>query len=317
MEIKIVLLCCIWCMLFALATAAVSDDQPQDTARPMVNLPWHIYRHFPADFSRWEASAVGFTGWDTEIRELDLGRTCLAMMHFPDTGLTAATEWGPDCPVPNALGTIEWVPRTMSVVSFRMPRLVEAARAAGLQVAHVGVGGKPYMEGEIWERCLEEVGDPPPPDTDVIEHTPAWKTLHTRDVFDLPRPNPPDAPASEFSLPEVLLPQGDDIIAQYDWQLHRLLKNRGIDHIIYTGWALNWCLWFSPCGMSDMSRKGYLCSAVRGGCVAIENKESALGEQNLEYALWKTSTMFGYVFDLHELTHALRQYAATQNRADE
>ena len=59
-----------------------------------------------------------------------------------------------------------------------------------------------------------------------------------------------------------------------------------------------------------MSRKGYLCSAVRGGCVAIENRESAVGEKNLQDAYWKTSTMFGYVFDLHELTTAMRERAA-------
>ena len=41
-----------------------------------------------------------------------------------------------------------------------------------------------------------------------------------------------------------------------------------------------------------------------------EARESAVGERNLEYAYWKTSTMFGYVFDLHELTTALRRYAA-------
>ena len=78
--------------------------------------------------------------------------------------------------------------------------------------------------------------------------------------------------------------------------LGRLLKARGVGHIIYCGWALNWCLWFSPCGMCDMDRKGYMCSAVRGGCVAIENRDSAAGERNLEYAYWKTSTMFGYIF---------------------
>ena len=51
------------------------------------------------------------------------------------------------------------------------------------------------------------------------------------------------------------------------------------------------------------------------GCVAIENKESAVGEQKLEYALWKTSTMFGYAFERHELTHALRQHAAARPRS--
>lgn len=312
MEQKIVLLCWLLCALLLLATNAGADDRSASQARKTISLPWHMYCHYPADFSRWEAAAVGFHGWASEVRELDLSRTALALMHFPSTGLTPATEWGPDCPIPSALGTVEWVPRAMSVVTFRMPRLIESARAAGLQVAHVGVGGKPYTEGEIWERCLKEVGEPPPADSDVITGTPTWKAQHTRDVFDLPRTDPPSIPSREFSLPSVFLPQGDDIIAQHAWQLHRLLQNRDIDHIIYTGWALNWCLWFSPCGMADMSRKGYMCSAVRGGCVAIENKESAVGEDNLEYALWKTSTMFGYVFELHELTHALRQLAVTQ-----
>ncbi len=275
-----------------------------------IQVPWHMYRHYPADFSLWDAAAAGFNGWDSKVRDLDLARTCLALMHFTDAGLAPDVEWGPDCPNPNALGTIEWVPRLMDVVTFRMPRLINAAREAGLQVAQVGVSGSPYTEGTIWQKCSEEAGDPPPPDEDVLsDKEPRWKAKHHRDVFDLPRKSPKQVPPHEFSLPDVFLPQGDDLIAQHPWQLHRLLKNRDIDHIIYCGWAINWCLWFSPCGMSDMSRKGYMCSAVRGGCVAIENKESAVGELNLEYALWKTSTMFGYIFDLHELTHALRQYA--------
>jgi len=269
-----------------------------------------MYRHYPADFSLWDAAAAGFKGWDSEVRDLDLARTCLALMHFTDAGLAPDVEWGPNCPNPNALGTIEWVPRLMDVVTFRMPRLINAAREAGLQVAQVGVSGPPYTEGKIWEKCSEEAGDPPPADEDVLgDKEPKWKAKHQRDVFDLPRKSPKEVPPHEFSLPDVFLPQGDDLIAQHPWQLHRLLKNRDVDDIIYCGWAINWCLWFSPCGMADMSRKGYMCSAVRGGCVAIENKESAVGESNLEYALWKTSTMFGYIFDLHELTHALRQYA--------
>ncbi len=293
------------------ATTQPADAQkPKEANQTTISLPWHMYRHYPADFSKWDAAALGFNGWDSEVRQLDLSRTCLALMHFPDRGLTPDSEWGPDCQNPAYLGTVEWVPRTMDVVTFRMPRLIQAARDAGMLVAHVGMGKRFDTDAPIWDKCVKEAGDPPLPDEDVIEGKPAWKAQHTRDVFDLPRQNPPDVPPHKFTLPEELIPQGDDIIALHPWQLHRLLKNRGIDHIIYTGWALNWCLWFSPCGMADMGRKGYVCSAVRGGCVAIENKESAVGELNLEYALWKTSTMFGYVFELHELTHALREHAA-------
>jgi len=292
-------------MLLALLLAAATGAE---TASRTIRIPWHIYRHYPADFSRWDEAAAGFHGWDNQVRELDLSRTCLVLMHFPSVGLTPGTEWGPDCQSPNSLGTIEWVPRTMDVVTFRMPRLVRAARQSGLQIAHVwGAPGK----GPVWEQSLKEAGDPPPADPDVIPRDEKRWQQHSRDVFDLPRPN--EAPF-EVQPPElrrtgqvdIITPQPGDICAAYSWQLHRLCKNRGIDHLIYSGWALNWCLWFSPGGMCDMNRKGYLCSAVRGGCVAIENKESAVGEGNLQYAYWKTSTMFGYIFDLHELTTALR-----------
>jgi len=295
--------------LFGVAAGlgGVADDG--GGGRRTVSLPWRIYRHYPADFSRWREAAAGFRGWDSEVRELDVGRCCLALMHFPDRGLTPDSEWGPDCANPGYLGTVEWVPRTMEVVTFRMPRLIEAARNAGLLTAHVGVSGKFHMSGSVWERCVAEAGSPPPADADVISGPPAWHEDHRRDVFGLPREAPPKVPPHEFTLPEAFRPQGDDIVAQHAWQLHRLLERRGVDHIIYAGWALNWCLWFSPCGMADMSRKGYTCSAVRGGCVAIENRESAVGEGNLEYAFWKTSTMFGYVFDLHDLTSALRECA--------
>ena len=298
---------CAACTALSVAAAAAPGQGGPSAGGKAVRLPWHIYRHFPADFSKWDAAAVGFRGWESDERELDLSRTCLALMHLPDRGLTPDSEWGPDAQNPNYLGTVEWVPRTMDLVTFRLPRLVQAARAAGLQVAHVGVGKRFPTDGPIWDRCMAEAGAAPPADADVITGGGTWRPQHTRDVFDLPRQNPPNTPPHTFSLPAPLRPQGKDIITQQPWQLHRLLKKRGIDHIIYTGWALNWCLWFSPCGMSDMNRKGYLCSAVRGGCVAIENRESAVGEQNLEYAYWKTSTMFGYIFDLHELTHALRQ----------
>jgi hypothetical protein len=131
---------------------------------------------------------------------------------------------------------------------------------------------------------------------------------HDRDLYNLPLPTKPGyQPEPHISgLPEVLRPQGKDLVACHSWQLARLLHKRGIDHIIYCGYALDECLWFEPCGMCDMKRRGFFCSAVRGGCVAIETKESCVGEKNLEYALWKTCSVFGYVFELHELSSALR-----------
>ena len=272
-------------------------------AHRTIQVPWHIYRHYPADFSAGPAAARGFIGWDSEVRELDLDRTALVLMHLPDAGLTPDTQFGPDAQRPDLLGTVEWVPRTAAMITGPLPGLVEAARAAGLQVVHVQPNPA-YQTGPCWERSVAEAGERPPDDTDKLEST-GLLPAHQRDVFDL-APRPEGSPEHVWGMPEVLMPQGDDLVAGESWSLHRLMAKRGINHLIYCGWALNWCLWFSSGGMCDMSRKGYLCSAVRGGCVAIENRESADTEGNLQYALWKTAVMFGYVFEIGELQARLR-----------
>ena len=280
-----------------------------ENSKPTIRLPWHFYRHYPADFSARSKAARGFRGWSREVRDLDLSHAALLLMHLPDAGLTPDTEWGPFSPRPDLLGTVEWVPRTMDLCTQRLPPLVAAARRAGLQVVHV-YGGIPDPKEPCAARSLAEAGSPPPSDEERVPPDADVSRRHTLDVFGTLFKRPEGSPDHEAGLPQVLRPQGDDLVVSESWQLHRLMKKRGITHLLYTGWALNWCLWFSPCGMSDMDRKGYLCSAVRGGCVAIENRESADTESNLEYAYWKTSTMFGYLFDLKELTSELTKSAA-------
>jgi hypothetical protein len=67
--------------------------------------------------------------------------------------------------------------------------------------------------------------------------------------------------------------------------------------------------------MNDMERLRYRIFAVRGGCVAIENAQSAGREGNLEYAYWMTAAKFGYILEMAELISAL-QSAASQRNAE-
>jgi hypothetical protein len=73
------------------------------------------------------------------------------------------------------------------------------------------------------------------------------------------------------------------------------------------GFAINWCLLKSPAGMVDMSRLGYLCSAIRQCTTAVENKASAREEWGKEMGLWRVSVAFGFVFDSRMLIKALRE----------
>jgi len=48
-----------------------------------------------------------------------------------------------------------------------------------------------------------------------------------------------------------------------------------------------------------------VCSVLRQATTAVENKESARGEQCKEYALWRVALAFGFVFDVDDFMATL------------
>ncbi|MHB9024249.1 MAG: cysteine hydrolase family protein [Armatimonadota bacterium] len=272
-----------------------------------ITIPHHYYRGYPADFSAGKAAARGNLGWTSEALDLDLERAALLLMHLPDIGLRPENLWSPDNPRQDLLETVEWVPRAMEVVTDRLPPLVAAARRAGVQIVHITMGDSYAKDYPQRQRCKAELSNR----SDVpLEPLPddGWETEHFRRTFRMADPpHGADLSVPMFLFPPGLEPQGDDLVCFQTWELHALLQAHNLINLLYTGWALNWCLWFSPCGMNDMQRLHYHLYCVRGACVGIENAESADTEGNLEYAYYHTSAMFGYLLELEELTAALGQ----------
>jgi hypothetical protein len=78
-----------------------------------------------------------------------------------------------------------------------------------------------------------------------------------------------------------------------------------VNHLIYVGFAINWCLLMAPGGMVDLARHGCLCSTIREAVTAVENRESARGEREKQSALWRVALEFGFVFALEDFSAAL------------
>jgi nicotinamidase-related amidase len=100
-------------------------------------------------------------------------------------------------------------------------------------------------------------------------------------------------------------PIGEEGIAKDGTQLAALCRAQGINHLVYVGFALNWCLLMSPGGMVDMARHGCLCSTIREATTAVENAETARDQRELQQALWRVAVEFGFVFGLDDFTRAL------------
>jgi hypothetical protein len=56
---------------------------------------------------------------------------------------------------------------------------------------------------------------------------------------------------------------GADYIALTQQEAYNVFKERGITHIIYTGFATNMCLWNKPTGMKYMRQFGFQCMLAR------------------------------------------------------
>jgi len=89
--------------------------------------------------------------------------------------------------------------------------------------------------------------------------------------------------------------------------LAALCRAGGINHLIYLGFAINWCLLMSPGGMLDMRRYGVICSTIRQAVTAVENRETAETEAAKELALWRVSLAFGFVFELKDVMEMLNR----------
>jgi len=114
-----------------------------------------------------------------------------------------------------------------------------------------------------------------------------------------------DAGQIQLKFMQVAKPQEEELIAEDSHQLASLCHHYGINHLVYTGFALNWCLLMSPGGMVEMKRHGILCSTIREAVTAVENAETAREEREKQQALWRVSLNFGFVFGAEDFIAAM------------
>ncbi|HEX2186397.1 MAG TPA: hypothetical protein VHN78_12915 [Chloroflexota bacterium] len=259
----------------------------------------NYYQHFDADFTR-DVPAEGYGGWRRAEIELSTEHTAVVVMHAWDTGTREA--------YPGWHRAVEYIPRADAICRTVFPRLLGAVRASPLPLFHVVGGGAYYQSLPGYRRAVALAGpSPAPPPT--VEADPSLITLrqfraahvfpgtHNREDIRRGTANLGFAPGAE--------PSGDEGIAEDGHQLFALCQEAGVNHLLYAGFAINWCLLLSPGGMADMSRRGVMCSAFRQAVTAVENRETARQELCKALGLWRVALAFGFVFDVDDVVAAL------------
>jgi hypothetical protein len=283
------------------ASALPAVTQPAGSPR-IVRVPASYYQQFDADPQR-EIPAEGYGGWKKAALELDLRHTAVVVMHAWDCGASADFPGWHRC--------VEYIPRADAICRTVFPELLGGVRAAKVPLFHVVGGGQYYQHLPGYQRAAKLAGPPQQP-RETIAADPTLERLRqfrSEHVF-VGKHNQADVTRgfARLDFAPGARPSGEEGVAENGEQLFALCKAAGVNHLIYAGFAINWCLLLSPGGMHEMSGRGILCSAFRDATTAVENKESARQQWAKELALWRVALAFGFVFDVDEFLAAVASH---------
>lgn len=266
---------------------------------PLLKLRANFYRQFDADYSL-PVPAEGYGGWFSEEIEIESHRVAVVLMHAWDCGTLESNPGGWRC--------CDEIPRTYRVCREVLPPLLAAIRASKLPLIHVVSGAGYFEQYPGYQKAAQLAGADDPAVPQVDKEGLYWRTKNFVTDRTFPgKQNKIDlASAPKLTFPKEAVPTGDEGVAKNSQQLFALCKHLGVNHLIYMGFNIDWCLLMSPGGMNDMWRHGVICSAVRQAVTAVENKETARQELAKEIGLWRVSVQGGLVLDDKDFIAGLR-----------
>lgn len=259
----------------------------------------HYYQQFDADYAR-DIPSEGYGGWQTGEIEVEPEHTALVVMHAWDTGTYDQ--------YPGWHRAVEYIPRAAAISQIVFPPLLAAVRRSRMPLFHVVGGGDYYRHLPGYQRAMNLAG-PAPASPESVQTSPGLDRLRrfrSKNVFVGPH-NEADVARGFAALdftPEAR-PLDSEGIAENGHQLFALCREADVNHLVYVGFAINWCLLLSSGGMAEMSKHGLLCSTIRQATTAVENRETAREERCKELALWRVALAFGFVFDLDDFLEGL------------
>jgi len=263
-----------------------------------IKLPASYYREYDADYTR-DVPAEGYQGWDRADVELSLEHTAVVVMHA-----WAAPQPGQ---FPGEMRAVEYIPRAQEICRTVLPPWLVAVRASPMRLFHVVGGGDYYKALPGYVETAKLAG--PSPKREQVPADPTWTKLRQfRGERIMGAHNLPDIQGyfRQVDFDPNARPVASEPIAEDTHQLAALCLHHKINHLIYAGFAVDWCLLMSPGGMADIRWHGVMCSVLRQATTAVENKVSARQQLCKEIGLWRVAIAFGFVFDVPDLVQALR-----------
>jgi len=279
----------------------LSKGSNKDNKALSIIIPTWYYQHFDADYDL-DVPEEGFGGWKKANLEYSREHMAVVVMHAWDQGTREK--------FPGWWRAVPYAPRSQKILQEIFPHLLEAVRRSKIPLFHVVGGDNGYWKKiSGYKHAVSLAG----PDGKAFEQIASdllrdKLAAFRREHCFVGRHNRKDVERGfeQLDFAEQARPEGSEGIAENARQLFALCKERGVNHLIYCGFAINWCLLLSPGGMAEMHKYGLWCSILRQATTAVENKETARNELCKEIALWRVALAFGFVFDVDDFINAVK-----------
>lgn len=273
----------------------------------MMTLPAHYYKQHDADV-RLDHPGQGFDGWTTRLLDVPLEKTALVSMHVSNTGLVNEIPPGLDSPYAGWFRFVEYLSRSASISKKVFPPLMKAARDASMTVIHVGSSAHYCEKYTGYQEAIKLAGEEPKREAGAVVDPlkEQWQKERSLQMQGAHNIGDIQAGRKKVDFAPQAYPLENEPVVINSHQLNAVCRDRDIWHLVYVGFAINWCLLASPGGMIDMSRMGYVCSTIQQATSAVENAETCSEEWAKKVALWRVALMFGYVFDVDPFVGALQ-----------
>ena len=224
-----------------------------------LHLPGRYYRLRP----------ISNPGLETESLELEIAKTAIVSMHCWDIGF----EGGPALDENFAVGMS--LPQNFAeserIMKAKIAPALEMARRHRMLVAHVtnlSIALKDPRPQEDMDPLTSngETSLVPGASTSTPA-VPGWaEYIHTR----AHGPYLNNLPYCAMNTAQVVAPQPGDLYVFQSSQFDRVLRRRGIENLIYTGFAMDMCILRAGGGAEAMLELGYRVFLMRDATLGIE-----------------------------------------------
>ncbi|GAB4448534.1 MAG: hypothetical protein Kow00120_18730 [Anaerolineae bacterium] len=190
-----------------------------------------------------------------------------------------------------------WIERVEEVTARALLPALDAARAVGLSIIHAP---SPLIAPQYPEH-MKRHAPPPPPELEDDWPPPAFRARQgAYHAYRGPREQPPgvwprwDRVAPQLRMSPAVEVRDDDCVIATGQQMHEFLKARGMLHLIYVGYATNWCILSRDYGVRAMQARGYNPILLRDATMGVEFPDTLANCFATEMAIREVEQVHGF-----------------------